>query len=390
MLAETREAHLQWQKEMITRFQALNPQIQIELVSPAGSDLVSKMQAMLAGGAQLDIGYMDPWLVVEWGRQGILEDLSTYIGRSRQQFRDWYPAFFDLYRVRGGTYALPQDIQLAGIFYNKNAYQEAGLAYPGETWTYDDLSTNARRLTLREADGSVVRHGFKLPTSRNWVPVIWAYGGDLVDDWADPKRFVGNSAATLAAVEYLANLVRLGAVQDRPTHQRMDVIAGFMNQKIAMGLTNTIVMGNFTTITAFDWDVAPLPLGPSGRTPFLNAIGWFMFKSSKHKEEAWQVLQFFTSPEALARRVEIIGNVPPSVSLIQNLWLPSRKAPAHRQLLLADVERSRSPWPLHGTLWSPMEREILAAIWGDKSAKAALESAEAQVKALLAERAGRP
>ena len=36
-----------------------------------------------------------------------------------------------------------------------------------------------------EADGTVSRHGFKIPTSRN-IPIIWAYGGDLFDDWADP------------------------------------------------------------------------------------------------------------------------------------------------------------------------------------------------------------
>ena len=64
MIAETRETHLQWQEEMKAKFEAEHPNVTIELVSTAGTGLTQKMQAMLAAGLPLEIGYMDPWLIV--------------------------------------------------------------------------------------------------------------------------------------------------------------------------------------------------------------------------------------------------------------------------------------------------------------------------------------
>lgn len=376
MLAEERDSHLAWQQEMIALYQAANPHVEIELVSAAG-------------GVPLDIGWMDPWVVVSFAREGLLEDLAPYIAREPQQFQDWYPALWDLYRFDEGIYALPQDIQIAGIFYNVDAYERAGLPLPSEYWTYEDLSENARRMTVRDGGGDIIRHGFKIPTGRNWVPNVWAYGGDFVDSWTQPTRFTGNTPETAAALEYWHSLVQFDAVQDAQTHAAQGVIPAFMSNSIAMGLTNTIVFGDFNQITDFAWDVAPLPNGPQGRAPFINAIGWFMFSTSPHKDVAWDVLRFFTTQEALRRRVEIIGNVSPSMGVVQTAWLPSLEMPANRHLLLTDMHLAKSPWPLHSDFWNPINRESLDVIWGRKPARSALETMEAQVNAIIAEWAAR-
>lgn len=381
MIAESRDSHLRWQQEMIEAFQAQHPHVEVELVSTAGSGLVDKMRTMLAGGAPLDIGYMDPWLVVEWGKEGILENLQPYIERESLHFAAWPPAFFDLYRVDGGIYALPQDIQISGIFYNKNAYDAAGLAYPTPDWTYDNLFENSRRLTVAGPAGDAVqRYGFRLPGGRNWVPLVWGFGGELVDNWAAPTRFIGNTAEVAAALQYMNDLVASGLVQDRSAPP---VIESFMQGLVAMVFTNSIVLGHFHEIEDFAWDVAPLPHGPGGSTPFINAIGWFMFSTSQHKQEAWDLLRFFTTEEALRRRVEIIGNVAPSIAVTQDSWLPHYAAPENRHLLLHNIDMARSPWPISNDLWRVIDEEGSAAIWGEKPVNSALDEMERRVNALL-------
>ncbi|MGI6609802.1 MAG: ABC transporter substrate-binding protein [Limnochordia bacterium] len=384
MIAETRESSYKWQTEMKERFEATHPGITVDLVSVAGTGLIPKMQTMLAGGVPLDIGYMDPYLVVDWGKEGILEDLTPFLAKEQRQYRDWYPASLDLYRVRGGIFGLPQDLQISGIFYNKDQFSEAGLAFPKTSWTYDDLRRNAISLTRREADGTFSRHGFKIPTSRNYVPLVWSYGGDFLDDWADPTRFTGKASETITALEYLADLVTVGAVQDRVTHGRYGVATAFTQRRIAMGLTNTVVMATgFQNITAFDWDVVPLPEGPAGRVPYINGIGWFMFSSSKCKAEAYELLRFLTSTEALERRVQVTGLVPASARVFQTTWLSGQTMPANRHLLLEDFDRARSPWPLHGDIFKIIDREVLSVVWGEKAAGSAVQLMEDGVSALL-------
>ncbi|MGI6083023.1 MAG: ABC transporter substrate-binding protein [Limnochordia bacterium] len=383
IIAETRDASFKWQTEMIQKFEAAHPNITVDIVSTAGSGLGPKMQTMLAGGAPLDIGFHDPYFVVDWGKQGLLEDLTPFVTRERQ-YRDWYPAALDLYRTRNALYGLPQDLQLAGIFYNKDHYEEAGLPFPKASWTYEDLRTNAINLKRVETDGTVSRHGFKIPTSRNYIPVIWAHGGDLFDNWADPTEFIGNTPQVRAAMAYLAELVAMGAVQDKATHGRYSVNVGLRQQVITMGMTNTVVMATgFQDITEFDWDVAPLPTGPAGRVPYINGIGWMLFSSSKCKDEAFELLRFLTSPEALQQRVEMTGLVPPSAQVLQRFWLSRLAIPAGRSLLLQDLDKARSPWPLHADLFRVADQELLAVIWGEKAISSALQLIEDGINALL-------
>lgn len=383
VIAEFRETHLAWQREMVEAFHREHPDIRIELVDTAGTGLVPKMQTMLAGGVPLDIGYMDPWLVVQWGKEGLLEPLDSFIERDQDQFADWPDQAFEFYRTGGRLYGIPQDLQVGGIFYNVDMFAAAGVQTPFAGWTYADLEEMARRLRVVGQDGRTQRWGFRIPSSRNWVPVIWAHGGDLVDDWSDPTRFVGDAPQTIDALRYLQNLVEIGAAQDRVSDSQIPFAQAFPNQHVAMVQTNTISMSSFYSIEDFDWDVVPLPEGPAGRAGYINAIGWFMFSSSADKEAAWQVLKYFTSAESRKRRAEITGNMPPSMDTMQSVWLPALHRPPSRHLLLDEIIYARSPWPLHTDIYNPIHSEVFNAIWGEQPVESAIENMKQRVTAAI-------
>lgn len=385
VIAEFRETHLAWQREIVEAFHQENPHIRIELVDTAGTGLVPKMQTMLAGGVPLDIGYMDPWLVVQWGKEGLLEPLDSYIEQDQEQFADWPDQVFEFYRTGGKLYGIPQDLQVGGIFYNIDMFGSAGVPTPFPGWTYADLEEMARRLRVVGQDGRAQRWGFRIPSSRNWVPVVWAFGGDLVDDWSDPTRFIGDSPQTVEALRYLQNLVEIGAAQDRVSDSQIPFAQAFSNQHVAMVQTNTISMSAFYSIEDFEWDVVPLPAGPAGRAGFINAIGWFMFSSSTDKEASWQVLKYFTAAESRKRRAEITGNMPPSVGTMQSVWLPALERPASRHLLLDEILYARSPWPLHGDIYTPMHQEVFSAIWGEQPVESAVENMRRRVFAAISQ-----
>ncbi len=382
MVAETTESHFRAQQAVADMFHATHPDIQIEFVHL--TSLVNQMLTMVAGDVPLDIGYMDPWVAVEWGRQGLLEDLAPYLERDPQLVADIPQPFFDLTTVEGKVYGLPMDAQAGTIMYNIDAYNESGVAVPSANWTYEDLKENARRLTKHAPDGEIVRHGFRIPTGRNWVPAIWAFGGDLLDSWTNPTRFTGNSDATINALSYYNDMVNLDAVQDWDSHRALGTTPQFLEQNVAMLQTNTFAFATVYGYTDFQWDVLPLPAGPAGRAGFINAHQRFLFSGSKHKAEAWEVMRFFATEEARIQRVRTSGSMPVHLSIIRDEWLNLPGVPS-RHLLLDDLPTARSPWPVTGNIWNSFARDAEAVIWGRQPVSTAIENMEQLATAAIRE-----
>lgn len=384
MVLDPREQYRAWQETMIDKFEEQNPHIKVETWGASGN-LHQQLLVRIIGGVPPDLAYHDPHVIVDFARQGLALDLTPYIERDSDQFSDWLPSAFDLFKFRGGQYALPIELQIGAIFYNVDAFDESGIPYPGMDWTYADLLDHARRLRRTDEHGEVTRHGFKLPTWRNWLSPIWAYGGDFVDDWSDPTTFIGNSPETIAALDYLHNLVESEAVQDQETHRQWGIGNAFIQQRIAMGQTNTLSIHNFQAIEDFSWDVAPLPTGPAGQVAFLNARGWFILNDSPHKEEAWELLRFLTSTESQEIMIDIIGGVPPDRNNVVNYWLPGLTTPRSRHLITTGVETARAPGVLPATIYDAIFQESHSVIWGDKPIMGALEDMERRVNNAISE-----
>src|SRR5205807_8370913 len=100
------------------------------------------------------------------------------VAASRLDLSDFPPALLELFRYQGARYGLPRDNDTTVIYYNKGAFDAAGLAYPRADWTWDDLRALARALTLRDGDGRVARYGFAFEAAHWWRLWVWQNGGD--------------------------------------------------------------------------------------------------------------------------------------------------------------------------------------------------------------------
>src|SRR5204862_1737946 len=72
---------------------------------------------------------------------------------------DFYPAIWQSFQWDNGLWALPTGAQALVLSYNPAAFDKAGLAYPNEQWTLDDLVNAIRKLAQKDADGKVTVHG---------------------------------------------------------------------------------------------------------------------------------------------------------------------------------------------------------------------------------------
>lgn len=143
----------------LEQFYEAHPDIRISILS-AGNDQVL---AMLAAGNAPDLIRVEARQVPFWVAKGLLEDLTPYIEKQARFITpdDLVPVN-DLYVLDGRRYALNKDWSAdLTIYYNKDLFDGAGLAYPSEDapLTYAEVLDLSRKIASSEP-GQLQRWGF--------------------------------------------------------------------------------------------------------------------------------------------------------------------------------------------------------------------------------------
>ncbi len=178
-------------KDLVQAFEQANPDLHVRLVSINelleldlfGGEWPDDAWQRLASRADV-INFNGSQSAVE---QGLVRDLTPFIQADANfQRDDFYPGALESNQWEGRTWTLPTRIIFEMIFYDKDAFDAAGLAYPEPGWHWDDMLAAAKALTTREG-GKVTRWGFVQP-QLDPLPFIEGRVGPLVDDAADPPK----------------------------------------------------------------------------------------------------------------------------------------------------------------------------------------------------------
>lgn len=111
------------------------------------------LEAGASGGDMPDVFWMHSNEATKYMSNDILLDLTDKVAASEKLEMDKFPSDIkEMYQYDGKTYAVPKDIDTIALWYNKDMFDEAGIAYPDDTWTWDDLYDAAVKLT--KDDGS--------------------------------------------------------------------------------------------------------------------------------------------------------------------------------------------------------------------------------------------
>ena len=133
---------------MADGFMEKNPDISVTVETIPWDDYWTKLQAAAQGGDMPDIVVMHPDEVENYASGGMLMDLTDVLDgetANRSSFPDYV---IEDFTVDGKNYGIPKDIGTMGLFYNKDLFDAAGIAYPTSDWTWDDLMAAAEQLRL--------------------------------------------------------------------------------------------------------------------------------------------------------------------------------------------------------------------------------------------------
>ena len=121
------------------------------VITPPGTNLWEKLQTEFAGGqSTYDIVVNQINWVQVGAARGTFASLDEQMARdkiAREEFLDTASWLF-----KNKLYALPFQVSGELLFYNKAIFDKEGMEHPTPEWTWDDVITNATKLTERTGD----------------------------------------------------------------------------------------------------------------------------------------------------------------------------------------------------------------------------------------------
>jgi multiple sugar transport system substrate-binding protein len=324
-----------WQK-LAQQFETLHPDIKVKVEVSDWDSYWEKIRVLMAGGTPPDIFAMDAPLYPDWQSRGVLLNLQPFLDAEPHLLDGIYPIALQAYKLPDGYYGLPRDFQTIVLYYNKDMFDAAHVGYPTADWTYDDFRKAAKTLTRDvNGDGTIDQWGFwaeVVDPEPYWGPVVWSYGGDIVDA-AAAKTLIGSEPA-MQAWHFIADMW----LKDKsmPTEEQLRQYGedGFQAGIAAMGVSGHWSVPDYAG-QKFKWGVAPLPKGPAGRVTSVNSAGFVIAKASKHPKEAWAFVKFAIGEQGQSALAKIGLAVPILKSVAESpAYLGQSSAPIDHKLFI--------------------------------------------------------
>lgn len=263
--------------------------IKINVTVIPESDYSSKLNQMIAtNDDSIDIYVVWENDLANFAEVGGIIPLDDYLADSTINTDDFIDAVDTLSSGLGATYGLPWCAATEVLYYNQDMFDEAGLEYPDDDWTYDEYLDAAAKLTVKDGDNTLV-YGTAAPNTQTW----WAgFGieGDQVYDPATGEMVIGDGAVNF--VTDCADMVSEG-IMPEPSSDTTDLFAA---GKAAMSWQGSWSIGTYGSELPFNWDVATIPT--NGEEYNTLHTGFYTINSnSKNKDAAFEVIEYLLGEE---------------------------------------------------------------------------------------------
>lgn len=300
---------------MAEGFMKQNENVSVKVEIVPWDEYWTKLQAAAQGGDLPDVVVMHPDQVETYASGGILMDLTDILDgetANRENYPDFVVADFN---VDGKDYGIPKDIGTLALYYNKDLFDDAGVEYPTNDWTWDDLTAAAEKLTNKDA-GIYGLNADNNGQNFYWN-LIWQNGGDVLSE--DGKTCTFDSAETIEAMQYAVSFVEKEYSPTPAQFANLTADEYFESGKSAMTFAGSWMLTEYQNVDELNFDVVELPMGKE-RASICSGMAFSVSANTKHPEEAKKLAEYLGSEEAQLIQAES-GVAIPAYSGTQQPWI---------------------------------------------------------------------
>ena len=297
-----------WQA-VIDAYEAVNPNVTVELVDLASADYDQVIDVRLSGGDDTDIITVKdiPGYAAMLTRGQVIP-LDDYIDASGLDLSMYSGAAEEL-TYEGSIYGLPFRSDIWILYYNKDIFDAAGLPYPTNDMTWGEFDALARQLT--SGSGADKIYGAHFHVWRSCVELATVQDGK--------NTIISNDYSFMAPMyDMVTAMQKDGIVMDYGELRAGNIhySGPFENGQVAMLPMGSWFIGRLIADQAsgvfdFNWGVAafPHPDGVAAGTTAGTLTSLAINSRSHDKDAAWDFIKFYGGEEG-AKVLAETGNLP--------------------------------------------------------------------------------
>ena len=379
-------------EQLTADYVAANPSVNIEAIY-AGSYADAGVKALTAarGGKPPQLSVLLSTQMFTLIDEDVIVPFDDFVSAADQEswINGFYPSFMENSQTGGKTYGIPFQRSTPVLYWNKEAFAEAGLDPDVAPANWDEMVEFGKKLTKKDASGNVSQWGVRIPSAGfpYWLfqGLSTPAGAILANSDGNKTNF--NDPKVVEALEYLVALsaehgvMQPGSIEWGPTPK------AFFERETAMMWTTTGNRTNVRKNAPFDFGVAMLPAKERRGAP-TGGGNFYLFKDSSDDQKAAAVefVKWITAPEQAAVWAIATGYVAPRPDAWETDAMKAYAADfppalvARDQLEFAVAELSTYE---NGKVTQTFNDALAAAIAGESSAKDALDQAQATADRIL-------
>jgi multiple sugar transport system substrate-binding protein len=308
-------------EEVIKRFEAKNPKIDVEYVGIPNSSAKTKYDAAIAADDMPDVGSVQTTWLPEFSIRQALLPLDSYFKKSEisEKINQSATEVNKKITQDGKLYGIPYAQNLDSLWIRTDWFKEAGVAEP-KTW--DEFFAVIEKMRDKEKN----RYGFTIRggagASFTIQRAMFAYSGlDFFKE--DGKTNINDPKHVEFVEKYFSYYDKLTPKSDI-TNGYKEMIAGFDTGVVGMVHHNPGSYGEHSkALPEGSYKLIPLPTTDDGKyvAEGGNAVNMAIFKSTEHPDEAWKFVEFANSEEAQSYWNQNTGQIPTNSDVLDDEWV---------------------------------------------------------------------
>ena len=299
-------------QKMIPEFQRRHPNIRVRVQQMPWTAAHEKLLTGFVGDATPDLTQLGNTWVPEFQTLGALEPLGDLVKASAViDSTDYFAGVWRTNVVDDTLFGVPWYVDTKLIFYRKDLLTAAGVTETPKSWA------EWRSAMLKVQKAGKAKWGILLPTNE-WPQVVTLglqKGAPLL---RDGDQFGGFSDPQFAeAFHFYVSLYKDGIAPTVSSNEISNLFQEFEKGTFAMFVSGPWQVGELKKRLPASmqgaWAAMPLP-SPDGTdypgTSLAGGSSLSVFKASKHKQEAWALIEFLSEPEQQAKFAQLTGDLP--------------------------------------------------------------------------------
>jgi ABC-type glycerol-3-phosphate transport system substrate-binding protein len=317
------------QRKLVAKFEAAHPGIRVRIMTVAGS--YEKVSISFAAGNPPDL-MSSMWIddLAGYAMRGALVPLDEFLRESGRDIdREYVPGVARALRYRGQTWGMMVTVNAQFVLANRAMLESAGIDPDRPPTTLSELDDMNKRLMRTDMAGNLVQFGWR---PNDLITMAHVFSGK----WYDPesRTVTANHPRNVEALRYMAdygkryNAQKLLAYENALSGTNLGYVsdignfAGMFGGHAAMLLSGEYCEEFITRYAPkdFRYTIFEIPAPAGGRQHAFN-VGGSVFvipRDARHPREAWEFLNFLSSPEAVKEFCAGIKNMPPLRDLLDD------------------------------------------------------------------------